>query len=143
VRALLLASLIILSAGCVERRLLIRSEPDGALVRVNGNEIGRTPTSWRFYHYGKVRVELEHDGFEPESRIVELKPPWYQYPVADFVSDVLVPSRIEDHHEVEMQLVALTPPEDLEEAEIQARLEALTAAAIDLRDKASAPESAP
>jgi len=137
VRVSPLVLLLLLSTACVERRLMIRSEPPGAVVHVNGEEIGRTPTTWRFYHYGKILVETQQAGYEPESRVVHLKPPWYQYPVADFVSDVLVPSRIQDDHELELKLVALTPPEELDEAEIRRRLDELTLAAASFREKAT------
>lgn len=137
VRASVLVVFLLLSTACVERRLMIRTEPAGAIVHVNGEEIGRSPVAWRFYHYGRILVETERPGYEPESRVFELRPPWYQYPVADFVSDVLVPSRIQDEHELELKLVALTPPEEIDEAEVERRLAELTVAAASFRERAT------
>ena len=90
--------LVSLALGCVERRLHIRSEPDGATVAVNGTEIGTTPVEWRFHHYGSVRVTLRKKGFETEQQTVRLKAPWYEYPVLDLVSDVIVPVTIKNDH---------------------------------------------
>ena len=119
VRALTLPVLclvLLLSISCVERRLQIRTEPEGALIRVNGREIGRSPVDWRFQHYGTVRVEAEFDGYLPAQVEVRLKTPWYEYPVADLFSDVLVPTTIKDNHEVVITLeprVETTKEEDL------------------------------
>jgi hypothetical protein len=52
-----------LLAGCVERTITINSEPQGALVYLNDEEVGRTPVSVPFLYYGTYDVRLEH---EPE-----------------------------------------------------------------------------
>ena len=46
-------------AGCVERKFMIRSEPEGARVRVNGVLRGVTPLEIPFNDYGVVRLETE------------------------------------------------------------------------------------
>ena len=38
--------------GCVERKLVIGSSPEGALLQVNDVEIGRTPVTVPFKWYG-------------------------------------------------------------------------------------------
>ena len=124
VPALLLVSLAL---GCVERKLHIRTEPAGATVAVNGTEIGTTPVEWRFHHFGTVRVTLRKKGFETEQQNVRLKAPWYQYPVADFVSDVLTPAKTKDFHYVSFELVKL---ERKSEDEIQAEIRALADSAL-------------
>jgi len=113
VRLALLVALF-LSGGCVERRLLVRTDPPGAEVTVNGDRVGRAPVSWRFDHYGDVLVEVEKPGYEPTQQVVKLRAPWYQKPVVDFFSDVLLPARVHDEHEVELRLEPrhrLTPGE--------------------------------
>jgi len=131
-RAALLA-LLLLPGACVERRLHIRTDPEGAAVRVNGRDVGTSPAVWRFHHYGTVLVEVALPGHEPEQRVVELKTPWYQRPVADFFADVLLPKRIRDDHEVS---VRLTPLRDLTEEEIGAEVASLAAAAGSARGDA-------
>jgi len=123
--------LALLAIGCVERKLFIRTEPEGAVVSVNGTEIGVSPVAWPFHHYGTVRVTLQLKGYETEQRIVKLKAPWYEYPVVDLFSDVVIPATIRDEHHVEVTMVAResTPKEvDLQNAA------ALGARATALRD---------
>ncbi|MHC4957316.1 MAG: PEGA domain-containing protein [Planctomycetota bacterium] len=91
--------------ACVERRLHIRTEPEGATVRVNGVEVGVSPVVWRFDHYGKVRVEVEKAGHKAEERIVRLKAPAREYyTLAGFFIDVTYPGTLMEDHEVEFVL---------------------------------------
>jgi len=101
---LLLLALAAAPLACVERRLHIRTDPEGAVVRVNGTEVGRSPCAWRFDHYGTVIVEADLEGYEPRQAVVKLKIPWYQRPVADFLADVVYPGKIHDDHEVRIAL---------------------------------------
>lgn len=48
--------------GCVERLITVRSQPPGALVHLNDEEIGRTPVTVPFKFYGTYDVRLEHEG---------------------------------------------------------------------------------
>ncbi|HEX5135759.1 MAG TPA: PEGA domain-containing protein [Planctomycetota bacterium] len=133
-RAATLVALILL-AGCVERRLLVRTDPPGAEVTVNGEKVGRSPTTWRFTHYGDALVEVEKPGYEPTRQVVALRAPWYQKPGVDFFSDVLVPARIKDDHEVEIRL---EPAARLTEGEREREVAELTRAADKLRRQAEA-----
>ena len=53
------------ASGCVERRYTIRSDPPGALVVVNGDEIGPAPVSRNFIFYGYRDIRLQREGYEP------------------------------------------------------------------------------
>lgn len=107
-RALLLVALALAlpAAGCVERKFLIRSEPAGAEVRVNGMRVGRTPVEIPFDHYGVVRLEadpvdLDGDGYpeyEGFSEPFPLDAPWYQWFPVEFFSDNLWPGTLVDRH---------------------------------------------
>src|SRR5690606_3614274 len=44
------------SLGCVHRRMTIRSDPPGALVLLEGEEIGYTPVSVDFTYYGTREI---------------------------------------------------------------------------------------
>jgi hypothetical protein len=133
-RVAILLALSLLGA-CVERRLLVRTDPPGAEVTVNGEKIGRAPVQWRFDHYGKVLVEVEKPGYEPTERVVELRSPWYQKPGADFFADVLVPATIRDEHEVELRL---EPERRLTARGIERGVSEMTRAADPLRRKSEA-----
>ena len=45
-------------SGCVERRYTIRTDPPGATVVVNGEEIGPSPASKSFIYYGDRKITL-------------------------------------------------------------------------------------
>ena len=64
--ALLAVSLIatIILSGCVERRLTINTEPQGALVVLNDEEIGQSPVTVSFNWYGDYNVRISKEGFE-------------------------------------------------------------------------------
>lgn len=134
VRIVLVVAFALLG-GCVERRLLVRTEPPGAEVKVNGERVGRAPVTWRFDHYGNALLEVEKPGYEPAQQVVRLRPPWYEVPVVDFFSDVLVPARIEDHHEV---LVHLEPVRALTPGDIERGVGEMTRSADRLRKEAEA-----
>jgi hypothetical protein len=91
-------------AGCVQRRLTIRSNPPGALVYVDDYQVGTTPVSTDFIYYGNRKVRLVKSGYETLTVIQPIPAPWYQYPVIDFVSENLVPGEIRDERVVEYQL---------------------------------------
>ena len=118
--------LLLLLAACVERRLWVRTEPAGAIVRINGEEIGPSPASWRFYQYGVVLVEVEKPGFQPIERRVRLRAPWFQKPGVDFFADIVIPYRVHDDHEM---TVKLEPDPPRNEAAIDREIDALTKAA--------------
>lgn len=51
--------------GCGERIITIQSEPNGALVWLNGREVGRTPVQVNYVYDGNYDVRIERDGYEP------------------------------------------------------------------------------
>ena len=92
------------SFGCVHRRLTIRSNPPGALVYVDDQEIGRTPVSTPFIYYGTRSVRLELDGYETLNVDQRFRPPWYQIPPLDFVSENLVLRDLRDERVLDFQM---------------------------------------
>lgn len=91
--------------GCVRRRLTVRSNPPGALVFIDGQEIGRTPVATPFTYYGTRNFRLVKDGFETFSVNQRFPAPWYQVPPLDFVSENLVPHELRDERVVSFDLV--------------------------------------
>ena len=81
-----------LVGGCRTRRILVvDSEPRGALVRFDGEVLGRTPLEHEFQHYGPRRLTLYLPGYGTWSERVYLKTPWYSYFPLDFLTEVLIP----------------------------------------------------
>ena len=87
------------SSGCMYRRLTIRSDPPGALVMIDGREVGFTPYSTDFIYYGTREITLIKDGYETLTVMQPVPPPWYQIPPLDFVSDNFLPFKVTNRHE--------------------------------------------
>lgn len=99
-----LAMFSLSSAGCVSRRLMVYSNPPGAMVLLQGREIGYTPTAVDFTHYGKMELTLIKDGYETTTKLVPVRAPWYQWPGIDFFSDNLLPFRVTDRQSASFDL---------------------------------------
>lgn len=95
---------VALQSGCVSRRLMVNSNPPGAMVLLDGKEVGYTPTGADFTYYGTREVTLIKDGFETTTQFVRVPPPWYQWPVFEFFSDNLLPGRVTDRRSVQFDL---------------------------------------
>src|SRR5947209_930573 len=83
----LLACLIAASlvpTGCVRRRMTVRTNPPGAQVFVDDQEIGTTPCSASYVYYGTRKITLMKDGYRTETVYQKFYPPWYQVPPLDF-----------------------------------------------------------
>ena len=64
-------------SGCVESRYTIRTDPLGATVIVNGEEIGPSPASKSFNYYGDRKVTLILDGYQTKTLIQPVNAPWW------------------------------------------------------------------
>lgn len=105
----------LLQTGCVFRRMTVRSDPPGALVLVDGQEIGYTPCSMDFTYYGTREIKLVKDGYETLTVMQKLQAPWYQYPIIEFFPDNLSPHKITNRHEFSYRLQpqAIVPTQEL------------------------------
>lgn len=86
-------------AGCVERRLTINTEPQGARVILNDQEIGVSPVTVSFNWYGDYWVRLSKDGYEALDTHRKLKAPLHDHFPFDFVAEALYPGQIVDAYE--------------------------------------------
>lgn len=115
--ALLVAALIVCTSlsGCVRRRLTVRSNPPGALVYIDDQEIGYTPVSTPFVYYGTRKIQLIKDGYKTETVLQRFPPPWYEIPGIDFVSENLWPGDLHDERVLDFQLLPepIVPREQL------------------------------
>ena len=95
--------------------MTIRTNPPGAIVYVDGYEIGTTPVSTNFTYYGKRQIRLVRDGYETQTVMQTVPPPWYQVPPLDFVAENLIPGEIRDQRTFSYQLTPqrVVPPEEL------------------------------
>ena len=86
---LLIAGVVMGMSGCVQRKLKITSQPDGALVYLNDQEVGRTPIDVNFTFYGKYDVRLEKQGYQPLWTTAEAKAPFWENPPMDLIAELL------------------------------------------------------
>jgi hypothetical protein len=114
-----LLAVLAAGAGCTQRQMVITSEPPGAEVVVNQTVTAVTPATIRFKHYGVYDIRLTREGYYPLHVREPIRAPVHQYTGPDFVSDVLVPVRTTDRHELHYQLEKIEESDDT--AEILAR----------------------
>jgi hypothetical protein len=95
--------------------MTIRSNPPGALAYVDDYEIGITPITTPFIYYGNRKVRLVKDGYETLTEIRPVRPPWYEVPPLDFVSENLLPGKLRDQRMLDFQLQpqAVVPTDQL------------------------------
>ena len=103
------------------------SNPPGALVYVDNQQIGTTPCSVDFTYYGTREIRLIKPGYETLTVNQPIPTPWYQIPPLDFVSENLVPTKIRDNRTVTFDLAPqiIVPTEQLVDRANQLRQETL------------------
>lgn len=118
--------------GCVgvRRELTVESEPSGALVYVNGDEIGRTPVTKEFLYYGTADIRLRKEGYETLEDHPRVWAPAWQIPPIDLVTEAS-PVPIVDRHRL---MYELTP------VQLDADPQELVARGIQLRGKLESSE---
>jgi hypothetical protein len=124
--SLLAVATLVSTAGCVQRRMTIRSNPPGALVYVDDYQIGTTPVSTDFIYYGTRKIRLVKDGYETLTVRQPFPIPWYEVFPLDFVTENLWPWEIRDERVVDLAMTntAAIPPETVVARAEQARLAA-------------------
>ncbi|MGQ9769192.1 MAG: PEGA domain-containing protein [Thermogutta sp.] len=95
---------LLFSAGCVQRRLMIRSQPPGAMVYVDDYKLGPTPVTATFTYYGTRKIRLVKDGYQTLTVYERIDPPWYQIPPIDFFAENVLQREIRDTRVLEYQL---------------------------------------
>ena len=126
----------LMTAGCLERRISITSEPPGALVWVNDVEIGRTPVDTDFTFYGDFDVRLRKDGYEPITTHKRAGAPWYEIPPFDLVATALpfnIDTDVTWHFDLKPQESTVIGKEASEQGAIER--------AKELREKLAHPQS--
>lgn len=112
---LVAAVLCAAGSGCVQRRLMVRTNPPGAQLYIDEQPIGKTPVSVPYVYYGTRNIRLEKDGYETLVAKHNVVPPWYQITPLDFVSENLWPWEVRDERVVDFQLqpLQIVPTEQL------------------------------
>jgi hypothetical protein len=74
------------------------------MVYVDHQSVGTTPVSTSFVYYGTRQFEIIKDGYRTEKFMRRFNPPWYQWPVLDFVSESLWPFEKRDERIIDVEL---------------------------------------
>lgn len=101
---LLFCVLLVAAPGCVERKLTINTNPAGAQVFLNDEEIGVSPVTASFSWYGDYNITIRKQGCVTLQTHRKLDAPWYDLFPFDFVVGVLYPGRIVDSREWSFEL---------------------------------------
>ena len=104
------------AAGCVERRMVIITEPYGAIVYDEKNHpIGAAPADHPFTYYGTYQFRLAKDGYETLVVQEKIRAPWYGMFGIDFISENLIPWTIRDvrYFRYVLQPMQVVPPDQL------------------------------
>lgn len=117
-----------LSAGCIERTVSINTEPQGATVFLNDEEVGKTPLKVPFTWYGDYDIIIRKPGYQTIRTNHNIQTPWYETPGIDVFTECLIPVTVHDDHVLETYALELqkTPErEDLLRSADEARSQAL------------------
>jgi hypothetical protein len=109
------AFMALVGSGCVTRRLIIQSNPPGALVYIGDQEIGTTPVAVNYIYYGTRKIRLVKDGYETLTVLEPIPAPWWDHFPLDFVSENVVPGELRDVRTLSYQMVPQVnvPPQEL------------------------------
>ena len=107
------------AVGCVQRTIHIDSDPSGALVYLNDEEVGRTPVDVPFMWYGTYDVRLEKDGYEPLWTTGEADAPWWEYPGPDLIAEAIPGARSDVYWEYDLE--RSTPADEVDVVELNDR----------------------
>jgi hypothetical protein len=109
----------------VERYITVKSDPPGARLLVDNEEVGTTPYTLRFVHYGTRKFTIIADGYRTVEAYERIRAPWYQWFPIDFFVELILPVKVKDER---LFLYALEPEPLIGGAEFEKR-------ARDFRDK--------
>jgi len=91
------AAAVVAAGGCVERKMMIRSDPPGAVITLDGERLpDRTPAEVPFDFGGTRGVTLSAPGYRLCEATAEVEDPWFTYFPLDVFAQFLWPGTIED-----------------------------------------------
>ena len=122
------AVFLLSAAGCVERTVSINTEPAGATIVLNDQEVGKSPVKVPFTWYGDYDIVIRKHGYQTIQTHHRLKTPWYEYPFIDLISETLIPVTVHDDRVLET--FTLQPFEPPSKEALLERADALRADAL-------------
>jgi len=92
------------ATGCVSRRVVIRTQPEGAAVSIDGTPQGFSPVAVSYVYGGSRDIQIELDGYETIKEKVDLSDPWYLRPPVSVVTENFSPVEIRHQPVVDFQM---------------------------------------
>jgi len=92
---------LLIATGCVERTVSINTEPEGATIILNDQEVGNSPVKVPFTWYGDYDIVIRKHGYQTIETHRRLRTPWYQYPIIDLFAEALIPVTVHDDRVLE------------------------------------------
>lgn len=107
--------------------MMIRSDPPGAAVMVDGEEAGYTPMAVDFTYYGTREITLVKDGYRTLTLYQKVPTPWYQIFPLEFVTDNFALTKIRDRRDFtyRMEPEVIMPTQELLDRASNLRSDAL------------------
>ncbi len=141
----MLAASGFLLTGCVERSLLVRTDPVGAKVIVNGVDKGPSPVVIPYVRDGRFDVRVEKEGYESAQEEVVTPTKADALPGLDFFAENVWPGTIRRQTAHDIRMVPLKPPgsSPQEMAYTREELKAMLDRANAFREKAKASVAEP
>ena len=131
-RALLFATGLLLATGCIERTVSINTEPEGATVILNDQEVGQSPVRVPFTWYGDYDIIIRKSGYQTLQTSQRLETPWYELPGIDLFTECFMLFTVHDDRVLETFVLDPAQP---------ATREALLEAAAEMKGRALAAEA--
>jgi hypothetical protein len=100
----------LLTIGCIERTVTINTEPDGATVVLNDQEVGRSPVKVPFTWYGDYDIIVRKEGYQTLRTHQRITTPWYEYPGIDLFTECLMPFTVHDDRVLETYVLDPAQP---------------------------------
>lgn len=98
-----------LLGGCVEQTLTVDSNPPGAVVYLNDQEVGRTPMTVDFKWHGWYDVVIRKDGYQTlKTEAPVIAPAWNWMPLDLFAE--LLPIRLKEAQHLHYTLRPMSGP---------------------------------
>lgn len=91
-------------SGCASRRVVVRTEPEGAAVAIDGIPQGYSPVAVSYVYGGSRDIQIEKDGFETIKQRVDLSDPWYLRPPVSFLTENFSPVEIRHQPVLDFQM---------------------------------------
>jgi hypothetical protein len=123
------------AAGCMKRSLVVRTDPPGATVFVNGRDLGPSPVTVPYVHEGRFDVRVEKPGYESVALEITTPTRADAVPGPDFFAEHLSRRHRQVVHDV--RLPPLKP-----DSYTRSEIEAMWKRAEEFRARANEPDPA-